>query len=95
MAGLSVCFPVGSEAADTRTASLNASLPLGLLELPNGSASPVLSAQLGSWVLQTRFSSVWEISITGPREEGGVMTLSARLLGRLSRERRCLRASQQ
>lgn len=78
----------------TRAQLLSTPLPLGLLELPNGSVFPVLSAQLGSRVLQTRFSSVWEISISGQGEEGGVMTLSARLLGRLSGKRRCLRASQ-
>lgn len=55
----------------THTQLLSTPLPLGLLELPNGSVFPVLRAQLGSWVIQTRFSSVCEISVSGHRREGG------------------------
>lgn len=51
----------------THTQLLSTPLPLGLLELPNGSVFPVLRAQLGSWVIQTRFSSVCEISVSGQR----------------------------
>lgn len=67
MAGLSVCFPQSAVELQTHTQLLSTPLPLGLLELPNGSVSPVLIAQLGSWVIQTRFSCVCEISISGQR----------------------------
>lgn len=59
MARPAICVPVSGRVIDTCVASVHTSLPLGPLELPNGSVSCLLSAHSGSWVLQTRFLSAW------------------------------------